>query len=69
MDLMEYWWNIGNRTFIFLRKTFIMMIILHMVSVIIVDVPIQNVKIVLTYTDIMAQGAQEELYLFGYSEL
>ena len=36
-----------------------MMIILHVVSVIIVDVPIQNVKIVLTYTGIMAQGAQD----------
>ena len=63
MDLMEYWWNIGgilviDRTFIFLRKTFMMMIILHVVYVIIVDVPIQNVNIVLTYTDIMVHGAQ-----------
>ena len=36
-----------------------MMIILHVVSVIIVDVPIQNVNIVLTYTDIMVHGAQD----------
>ena len=31
---------------------------LHAVSVIIVDVPIQNVNIVLTCTDIMGHGAQ-----------
>ena len=34
------------------------MIILH-VAVIIVDVPIQNVNIVLTYTGIMVQAAQD----------
>ena len=59
------WMNIGgilvlDRTFIFLRKTFMMLMNLHVVSVIIVDVPIQNVKIVLTCTGIMAQGMAQD---------
>ena len=36
-----------------------MLMNLHVMSVIIVDVPIQNVNIVLTCTDIMAHGAQD----------
>ena len=56
--------NIGRilvlgRAFIFLRKTFMMLMNLHVVSVIIVDVPIQNVNIVLTCTDIITHGAQD----------
>ena len=37
----------------------LIMNLLHVVSVIIVDAPIQNVNIVLTCTDIMAHGAQD----------
>ena len=37
----------------------LIMNLLHAVSVIIVDAPIQNVNIVLTCTDIMAHGAQD----------
>ena len=56
--------NIGgilvlDRTFIFLRKTFMKLMNLHVVSVIIVDVPIQNVNIVFTCADIMVHGAQD----------
>ena len=63
-DLVEYWWNIGgilvlDRAFIFLRKTLLMLINLHAVSAIIVDAPIQNVKIVFSCTDFMAHDAQD----------
>ena len=56
--------NIGgilvlDSAFIFLRKTFLMLMYLHVVSAIIVDVPIQNVKIVFSRTDFMAHDAQD----------
>ena len=52
--------HVLDRAFIFfLRKTFLILINLHAVPAIIVDAPIQNVKIVFSCADLLVYGAQD----------